>query len=309
MFGPQTLYIDVKKRMKGGGIVTIPDAYLIDMTTPDDPKLYIIENEIVKHDPFKHIGIQILKFVTSFDEGKMSIRNFLMEAISNDPGKLKRLELGCSESSCRNIDNYLDQAVFSQFRGLVIIDEARPELHLVLEKINADISVLELKAYYSGEKRMVYHYDSLYEDDEEIQVLDPSDKKSDVAEYRKKKLRRRAEADTIIVPAREEGFKEEFLGNSCWYQIRIGAAMKSRIKYIAAYQVAPISAVTHIAEIQEIKPFRDTGKYIVFFRNNAEEIDPIPISNPNNSPQGPVYVKREKLLNARSLEEALEIKV
>ncbi len=37
----------------GNDIVTIPDGYLIDTTKPDEPKLFIIENEIVKHDPFK----------------------------------------------------------------------------------------------------------------------------------------------------------------------------------------------------------------------------------------------------------------
>jgi hypothetical protein len=61
---------------------------------------------------------------------------------------------------------------------------------------------------------------------------------------RLKRRARRAESDTIIVPAREDGFKEVFIGLNQWYAIRIGAAMKDRIKYIAAYQVAPVSAIT-----------------------------------------------------------------
>jgi hypothetical protein len=61
IFGPNTIYLDIKKRLKGKEIISIPDAYLIDLTTPHTPKLYVIENEIVSHDPFKHIGIQMIK--------------------------------------------------------------------------------------------------------------------------------------------------------------------------------------------------------------------------------------------------------
>jgi hypothetical protein len=64
IFGTSTIYINVKKKMTGNEIVTIPDGYVIDMTEPDTPKLFVVENEIVSHDPFRHIGIQMLKFVT-----------------------------------------------------------------------------------------------------------------------------------------------------------------------------------------------------------------------------------------------------
>jgi hypothetical protein len=59
IFGQSSIYVDIKKRL-GNDIVTIPDGYLIDVTEPDSPKLFIIENEIVSHDQFKHIGIQML---------------------------------------------------------------------------------------------------------------------------------------------------------------------------------------------------------------------------------------------------------
>ena len=146
MFGSSTIYVDVKKRMSGNDIVTIPDGYIIDMTEPDSPRLFIVENEIVKHDPFKHIGIQLLKFATSFEEAKTHVRNFLMEAIAKNQANLARLKEACQNSSKRNIDNYLDDAVYAPFSALVVIDEARNELHRVLEKINANISVLELRA-------------------------------------------------------------------------------------------------------------------------------------------------------------------
>ena len=71
------------------------------------------------------------------------------------------------------------------------------------------------------------------------------------------------ELDTIVVPAQEDGFQETFIGENCWYQIRISAAMINKIKYIAAYQVAPISAITYLAEVDRIEKYKETDKYIV----------------------------------------------
>jgi len=62
IFGANSIYIDIKKRI-GDSIITIPDGYLIDFSFQADPRLYIIENELSSHDPYKHIGSQILKFV------------------------------------------------------------------------------------------------------------------------------------------------------------------------------------------------------------------------------------------------------
>ncbi len=67
--------------------------------------------------------------------------------------------------------------------------------------------------------------------------------------------------NTIIVPAQEDGFKKVFLGENSWYAIRIGGGKLKDIKYIAAYQTAPISAVTHYAEVESIEPYGDGGKY------------------------------------------------
>ena len=55
------------------------------------------------------------------------------------------------------------------------------------------------------------------------------------------------------VPAREDDFRRVFLGENRWWPIRIVAAMKSKLRHIAAYQVKPISAVTHVASIKEIR--------------------------------------------------------
>lgn len=308
LFGPTTIYVDVKRKIRGGDIASIPDGYVIDMTQPAEPKLFVVENEIVSHDPFKHIGIQFLKFVTSFDEAQRGIREILMKEIAGNSEMLRRLEYGCEQSATRNIDAYLDLAVYGEFAGLVVIDEARPELHRVLEKINANISVLELRTFRSPSGALVHEFDTLYDEeepvDEGVPTVSPSTNE-DTADEQRRRLERRAASDTVIVPAREEGFREEFLGNHQWMAISIGAAMKARIRYIAAYRVLPVSAVTHIAEVQEIKPWKDSGKYQLIFKGPAEEIRPIPAGDTNV--QRPVYVQRARLLAAGSVSEAMKL--
>ena len=46
IFGSNSLYIDIKKRIGEDNILTIPDGYLIDFSFESDPRLYIIENEL-----------------------------------------------------------------------------------------------------------------------------------------------------------------------------------------------------------------------------------------------------------------------
>jgi len=108
--------------------------------------------------------------------------------------------------------------------------------------------------------------------------------------------------DTIVVPARESGFKQRFLQENCWFAIRINAKHLSKLKFIAAYQVAPVAAITHIAEIDAIVPYNTTGKYLIKFKTAATAIGPI--HRPENSEismQSSRYALREKLLAAKNL--------
>ena len=206
IFGPTSIYLNIKKKV-GNDIVTIPDGYVIDTTKPDEPKLFVVENEIVSHDPFKHIGIQMLKFVTSFDEGQRAVRTFVMNEIRKNQNLLERLESACRASSSPNIDHYLDRAIYTEFKGLVVIDEATSELYRVLEKINANISVLELKAFISDEGERTFQFDTLYDELEEPSELEEAADSSNTTEARAARRARRVKADTIVVPARAEGYR------------------------------------------------------------------------------------------------------
>jgi len=109
--------------------------------------------------------------------------------------------------------------------------------------------------------------------------------------------------DTVIVPAQEDGFKKVFLGQQCWYAIRIGGGMLPKIKFIAAYQTAPVSAITYYAPVARIEPYGEEGKYRLIFSEPAKAFkNPIPFGGaPTGSMQGPRYTSFSKLQSARTV--------
>jgi len=117
-----------------------------------------------------------------------------------------------------------------------------------------------------------------------------------------------AELDTIVVQAQEDGFREVFIGEDRWYQIRIHSSMVPRIKYIAAYRTAPFSAITHVAAVKDIRRWKDGPKYVLTFSEPAKEVGPLKlVPKPNGmvkAPQGPRYTSYARLMKATNLDEA-----
>jgi hypothetical protein len=111
-----------------------------------------------------------------------------------------------------------------------------------------------------------------------------------------------AERNTIVVAGNKEGFDKVFLGEDQWYSIRLSGGMIPKIKYIAGYQNAPISAVTHYAPVAQIVPYADSGKYRLVFAEPAKPVGPIPLgSAPWNIMQGPRYTSLERLQKAKTV--------
>ncbi len=78
--------------------------------------------------------------------------------------------------------------------------------------------------------------------------------------------------------------------------------MLPKIKYIAAYQSQPISAITHVAPVARIEPYGDTGKYKLIFSEPAKAITRIPFGDaPSGFMQGPRYTTYEKLMTAKKV--------
>lgn len=87
---------------------------------------------------------------------------------------------------------------------------------------------------------------------------------------------REREFDTIVCPAHEDGFRETFLGERCWYAIRISKKVIPRLKFIAIYVTGKVRHVSHYGRVKSIEPYRRSGKYIVCLDGKPKEIGPIP---------------------------------
>jgi hypothetical protein len=108
--------------------------------------------------------------------------------------------------------------------------------------------------------------------------------------------------DTIVVPAQKDGFERVFLGQNAWWAIRISGGMLPKIKYIAAYQSLPVSAITHVAPVARIEPHGDSGKYKLIFSEPAKTIGPIPYGDaPSGFMQGPRYTTYERLVKSKKV--------
>ena len=71
--------------------------------------------------------------------------------------------------------------------------------------------------------------------------------------------------DLIIVGAKEESFQRCFIEERSWYPVRIDYYRIKELKWIAVYQIIPISAITHMAKIKEIQEYKDYGRYQIKF--------------------------------------------
>jgi hypothetical protein len=301
LFGRNRVYLDVKKKIgTKGKLRNIPDGYLIDLSGRR-PRLYVVENELAAHEPLRHIAVQILEFSLSFETDQRAVKSILFEALQNQAGVREKCDAYAASHDFRNLDHLLEYLVYEgPFAAIVIIDEMPDSLENVLaRKFQFGVEVLEVGRYEGSNGERFYHFEPFLADLAEdisgpTEPTKPQAPRLDVGEV-----------DTVVVPAREEGFKEVFLGENSWYAIRIHGAMRPQIKYIAAYQVQPISAITHIAPVRSIEPWRDTGKFAVYFSEPAKEIGPIPLVKGGQvkALQNLRYTTREKLLAAKSLED------
>ncbi|MBN1067586.1 hypothetical protein DVW02_06220 [Clostridium botulinum] len=108
-----------------------------------------------------------------------------------------------------------------------------------------------------------------------------------------------------MFPAHNDGFNETFLGKNCWYAIRIRADKIPKLKYVAIYRAAPISAITHVAEIESIEQYEDTNKKIIYFKDKAIELEQqVKLGDSDaNSMRSPRYTTKKKLEKANEVKE------
>lgn len=111
--------------------------------------------------------------------------------------------------------------------------------------------------------------------------------------------------DTIVVPANKNGFEQVFLGENRWYSVRISNERIPYIKYIAAYQTSPISAITHYAEVEDIvsSPYEDNKKMINFKEEAKELTECVKLGIDSLAMQSIRYTKFEKLFKTNNIDD------
>jgi len=321
LFGEKRIFLDVKKKLGGkGGIRNIPDGYLIDLTGRQ-PRVYVVEVELAAHDPLRHIAVQILQFSLSFEAEQRGVKTILFNALQSREDAKAQCEQYVASYGYRNLDHLLENMVYeAPFAALVIIDKTPENLEKVLlEKFRFGVEVLELGKYENRKGERIYCFEPFLADltaDVTGSKLDPSEIDTIVVPAREDGFQEtflgenrwyaiRIHGTMIVVPAREDGFQETFLGENRWYAIRIHGTMQPQIKYIAGYKVAPTSAITHIAPVKSIEPWKDTDKFVVNFSESPQEIGPISLVKGGRvkAPQSIRYTKKERLEAAKTLDE------
>lgn len=81
--------------------------------------------------------------------------------------------------------------------------------------------------------------------------------------------------DLIIVVANRVRFRLQVIEKRSWYPIRLDDNRLDALKWIAFYSISPVLAITHLAKILSISPYRNSGKYQINFMEPLELINSV----------------------------------
>jgi hypothetical protein len=286
IFGFKSIYIDIKKKVKHkkNSFISIPDGYVLDFRSV--PQLWVIENELSSHDSFKHIGIQLLKFASQFSEGSFQIKEILLEAINSAPELTDKAKFLVSKSKLSNISEALDSAIFkNDFGFIIVIDEITEDLSRVTRELAKQPELIQIQKY-SCNGEVCYVFDEL------LKELD---------EAKSTKVKEIEDIDTMVAPAKAGGHRKAFLKEKAWWAVRISSSVIPKLKYLAMYEVAPVSAISWVGKIQSIKLYEGTGKYKIFLSEISKLKKPIRMGDPRLAPQSPRYTKFKLFDKAKTL--------
>ena len=298
LFGADRIYINVKKLMGTKGFrQNIPDGYLLDLSGRE-PMLYFVEVETKQHDLYKHILAQVMQFKVAFESNRPLVKQILREALIAAPDQFGACEAYAKARSFDNVDRLLDIVTNKRYAAIVVIDEVTDESILVLTgNLKFVVEVLTVERFTDEGGQHSYLFEPFLQDVRRDLAASEPTSKSETMEP--------GDLDTIVVPAREDGFEQVFIGENEWRSVRLHASMKDQIKYVAAYQVAPISAITRIGTVRDIVPSEEEGKWRLLFDGPAKPIGPITLV-PNGSvlaPRNIRYTTRARLLESKTLDE------
>lgn len=290
LFGKDSVYIDVKRRIGRDNHRGIPDAFLIDFYDAKKPQLYIVENEIASHNVYSNITEQIARFGTSIVSSANQIRNVLINAIDSEPETKKEIEKYLSQTVFKTVTELMLFLTENDIKIVVVINEITDDLNLAFKIFKNRPDIVLLQRYLCGND-ISYYYEPMREEIEDIEI-------------EKTKTGEAVDFDTVVCAAFKDGFKHAYLENNAWWAIRLSQEAREKLKYLAIYEKVPIAHINHYAEIERIEPYKDTGKYILYLKNK-KTVKPIKLGRvkKGEAPQAPRYTTLAKLLNAKTVGE------
>lgn len=295
LFGSNRIYLDVKKKIGKRGVQqNVPDGYLIDLSSKE-PRLFFVENELIDHDALRHIAVQIMGFSVAFEIEPKKVRDILFQELHHKKDMKNICDEYISINGYRSFDHFLDCLISHPFSVLIVMDDEHSMLEKsIIKKVSFNVDVIHLVKYQNSENNCYYLFTPFLQD-----VFNDSNGATKIKNVNT------SDVDTIVVPAKENGFRDVFLDQDRWYEVRMESAMREKIKHVAVYRTAPISAITHIATIKSIEPWQNEGRWVINFDGSAKEIKTIPLNkNGKIKPlQSPRYAIKDKLLKADTLED------
>lgn len=146
IFGEDSLYFDVKHILKGSsGIGSIPDAYVIDLSTNE---WYVVENELSTHPIYDHIVKQLTKFINGIENQKT--RNQIIEMIYDQINANNQIrETVQKATGSTDIYRYLSRLLNQTPRIAVIIDEKGSDIEDACRALKYEPFIVEFKTFVS----------------------------------------------------------------------------------------------------------------------------------------------------------------
>jgi len=145
IFGEGSLYFDVKhKLISRSGIGSIPDAYVISLSKPNE--WYVVENELASHPIYDHIVKQLTKFMNGLrnPESRNEILEAIYEEIRNDKILKAYVEkvIGSTE-----IYRFMSKLLFGSPKIVVVIDELNEEVKEACQSLKYETQFVEFKTF------------------------------------------------------------------------------------------------------------------------------------------------------------------
>jgi len=127
----------------------------LDLNEADDPKFWIVEIELSRHDLYKDIEPQVRGFLRALnvEDTLKDIRNVLYEELKKDRSKLRLIREATKEE---DVHYSIDKILRRKARVIVVIDSQTPQLTEIVEELSStnEVHVVEFKTYSRGNRSL-----------------------------------------------------------------------------------------------------------------------------------------------------------